>query len=143
MIQILLPLTIPTNPCILKLKAKGKYLIAKTHNILWLSNELPRQYERLVQGKLPITGIYYSLLDYCFQNHINQIDVEVLYTDVSGYQCLKFELEYLTNNYGKRNCLNKNKLPHVPKTPLTGKGATWLTVPESLNYQKLLKKKGF
>jgi hypothetical protein len=143
MIQISLPITIPTNPCILKIKAKGKYLIAKTHNILWLSSELPRQYERLKEGKLPTTGLYYSLLAYCYQNSIPAIEIEVLFTDVNGYQCLKFELEYLTKHYGKRNCLNKNRLPHVPKTPLTGKGATWLTVTESLNYQKLLKKKGF
>ena len=139
--QITLPLSLPTNPSILKIRCGGKYYIAKTHNILWFSNELPRQYDRYFNGTLPENGLYYPLIKYAFERSYD-LTFEVLFTDVSGYQILKFELDYLLKHFGKKTCLNQNKLPHIPKTQLNGTGAVWLQPSEEMNYRKLLKKKG-
>jgi hypothetical protein len=66
--------------------------------------------------------------------------VEVLFTTINGYEALKYELSLLEEWFGKKECLNKNNIPHIPKTIMAKKGANWLTQNQALNFRKLLTK---
>lgn len=143
-IKVILPSTIPIGACILKIVIGKKYYIAKTHNILWLGNEIEREVNKFQNDKAAnLNKLYAPIVVYAVTQRLN-IVFNVLFESTSGYQCMKFELEQLEKNFGKKNCLNQNNIPHIPKTvltsPLRPNGYVWLSVNDEINFRKLLSK---
>lgn len=143
-IKVILPSTIPVWACILKIVAGKKYYIAKTHNIQWLGHEIEREVTKFQNDKAAnLNKLYAPIVMYAVTKRLN-IVFNVLFESISGYQCMKFELEQLEKNFGKKNCLNQNNIPHIPKTvltsPLRPNGYVWLSVNDEINFRKLLSK---
>jgi hypothetical protein len=143
-IKVTLPSTKPIGACILKIMVGKKYYIAKTHNIEWLGHEIEREVVKFQNDKLAnLNKLYAPIVVYAVTNNLN-IVFNVLFESTSGYQCMKFELEQLEKNFGKKNCLNQNNIPHIPKTAITSpnrpNGYVWLTANDEINFRKLLKK---
>ena len=129
---------------VVKIKVGGKIYIAKTHNQIWLANELVNMYGKYQRELLKEDNLYYPVIKYAVSKGIQEIYFETLYSNVSGYRVLVYELEMLAKYFGKRNCLNANNVPYVPKTNYERPGAyTWLQRNEELNYTKQLKKWDF
>jgi hypothetical protein len=129
---------------VVKLKAGDKYVITKTGNIEWLCRELGNTLARYVDGQLPKDNLYYKLVKHIFDFGIKDITVQFLFNSDSGYEVLKFEQDQLDKFYGKKACLNIHRTSYMPRTvnkdqiPIS----LWLKVNESLNFYKLLKKRG-
>ena len=147
-ITVLLPKDIPDmtdrfglrNISILMLTCGEKYYIAKTANPSWMIDEIKATYGRYLRDGIHETNLFYPLIRYMHKENNHTLKVEVLFTSTNGYQVLKFELEQLAQHFGNKNCLNKNNVPHIPKTVRAKKGSNWLTVNEELNFRRLLKK---
>ena len=147
-LKVLLPATIPPienefgfrNISVLRLSCNEKYYIAKTANPSWMIEEIKTVYGKYQRGGILETNLFYPLVKYIYSHAIHVIKVEVLFTSTNGYEVLKYELEQLVEHFGTKDCLNKNNIPHIPKTVRAKKGANWLTVNEDLNFRKLLKK---
>lgn len=131
------------NISILKITCEDKFYIAKTVNITWLIEEIKTVYGKYLRGGVLETNLLYPLVKYVYRHEIHKIKIEVLFTTINGYQALKFELEHLMQWFGKRECLNKNNIPHIPKTVYAKKGSNWLTQNQALNFHKLLTKYEF
>lgn len=129
---------------IVKVKVGGKFYIAKTHNIKWFEHELRRELDKIMLDSFAKPNkLYQPIIEYAISKDY-PIVIELIYSNVSGYKAMKYELELLAKHYGKKNCLNENNIPHIPKTPITSplkpNGYTWLSVNDEINFRKLLKK---
>jgi hypothetical protein len=143
-IKVILPTTKPKAACILKIKVGTKYYIAKTHNIEWLGHEIERDVLKFQNDKAAkLNNLYVPIVKFAVTKQQN-IVFDVLFESTSGYQCMKYELQQLAKSFGKRDCLNQNNIPHIPKTPLTSpnrpNGYVWLSVNDEINFRKLLSK---
>lgn len=152
MLQIKLPKELPPledkatkkrNISILKITCEDKFYIAKTVNPAWMVEEIKNVYGKYQRNGVLETNLFFPLVKYIYRHEIHKIKVEVLLTTTNGYQALKFELEQLIQHFGKPQCLNRNNIPHIPKTEVAKKGSGWLTMNQSLNFRKLLTKYKF
>jgi hypothetical protein len=151
MLQVKLPNDLPAledkkgnrNISIIKIICEDKFYIAKTVNIEWFIEEVRSVYGKYQRNGVLETNLLYPLVKYIYSHDIHKIKVEVLLTTINGYQALKYELELLMQWFGKKECLNKNNIPHIPKTVVAKKGSNWLTQNQSLNFRKLLTKYEF
>ena len=84
----------------------------------WRNKDSVSKYQR--NGVLE-TNLFFPLVKYIYKHEIHKIKVEVLLTTTNGYQALKFELEQLVQYFGKPQCLNRNNVPHIPKTEVAKK----------------------
>lgn len=147
-LTVLLPKTIPPienefgfrNVSILMLTCGEKYYIAKTANPSWMIEEIKTSYGRYMKDLLPKDNLFYPLINFMYKQDNHTVKVEVLFTSTDGYHVLKFELDQLIQHFGTKNCLNKNNVPHIPKTKRAKKGSNWLTVNQELNFRRLLTK---
>lgn len=147
-LQIKLPKDLPSlldksgkpNVNILKITCEDKFYIAKTINIEWMIGEIKKCYGKYLRGGIYETNLFYPLIRYIYSHEIHKMKVEVLLTTTNGYNALKFELQQLEEWFGKKECLNKNNIPHIPKTVVAKTGANWLTQNQALNFRKLLTK---
>lgn len=136
------------NRSVIKIVCGDKYIVTKCGSIEWLCKELDNSISRYrvsVSSKSIYKGLskdslYYKFIKYCIDNDIKELELSVLFSSENGYDVLKFELEFLTINFGKRECLNINNIPYIPKTIHAKKGSNWLTQNQYLNIMKLLKK---
>ena len=150
MINILLPKTLPPvedymgrrQISVLKLSCGDKFLITKSSNPTWMVDEIKKTYNKYLDkdSGIYVTNLFYPLLKYMYKEQIHTVKVEVLFTSIDGYAVLKYELEQLIANFGTKDCLNENNIPHIPKTVLQAKGSNWLTQNQALNFRKLLSK---
>jgi hypothetical protein len=147
MLRIKLPKTIPPleqdgnrNVSILKITSRDKFIIFKTVNIEWMIKEIKSTYGKFIRKGILETNLFYPLIKHIYGHETHDIKIEILLTTTDGYQALKFELEQLIKHFGTKECLNKNNVPHIPKTVVAKKGSDWLTQNEALNFRKLLTK---
>jgi len=151
MLQIKLPKQIPPfvdkngnrNISIVKITCEDKFYIAKTVNIEWLIKELKSVYGKFHRLGIYETNLFYPLVKYVYTHDIHKINIDILFTSTNGYHALKYELEQLIKWFGKKECLNQNNIPHIPKTVVAKKGSSWLTQNQALNFRKLLTKYEF
>lgn len=136
-----LPAAIPDTRCVFAIKCGPNIYIGKTSNLEWLANELKTTYGKYHRLGIPEGNLYYPLIKcYTGRKDVKRLEIEVLFASDNGYDILKFELEQLEMHFGQKYCLNKNNIPHLPKTVANKKGSNWLTENERLNFQKLLSK---
>lgn len=148
MLQFILPKQIPPfedadgnrNVVILKLICGTKFYIAKTVNIEWMVDQIRRVYGKYHRGGIQETDLFYPLVRYVCKQDVQKIKIEILLVTTNGYEALKFELGFLEEFFGKKDCLNLNNIPHIPKTTYAKKGSNWLTMNQALNFRKLLTK---
>lgn len=142
MITFKLPQEIPSTRCVFKITIGEKFYIGKTSNLLFTKTELQKVYGKYVRRDVGVleTNLFYPLAKEIFKHEKAVVVIEVLFASENGYSILKFELEQLAEYYGQKNCLNQNKIPHIPKTIVAKKGSNWLTQNEALNFRKLLTK---
>lgn len=151
MLRIKLPKSIPPledksgdrNINIIKITSRDKFIIFKTVNIEWMISEIQSTYGKYNRNGVLETNLFYPLIKHVYGHEIHDIKVEILLTTTNGYEALKFELEQLIEHFGTKPCLNKNNIPHIPKTVVAKKGSNWLTQNEALNFRKLLLKYEF
>lgn len=129
---------------VVKVKAGDKFVITKTGNIEWLCRELSTSLARYINNQLPKDNLYYKLSKYIFDYGINDIKIEFLFNSENGYEILKFEQDQLDKDHKKKGCLNLYRTAYMPRTknPEGIPISLWLKVNESLNFYKLLKKRG-
>jgi hypothetical protein len=147
MLTVLLPKEIPPfenelgqrNKYVLRLSCGEKFYIAKTINYSWMIEEIKKTYSKYLKVGIPENNLFYPLIRHLYKHEISTIKVEVLFASTNGYQVLKFELQQLADHFGKKDCLNQNNIPHIPKSMRAKKGSNWLSVNEELNFRKLLK----
>jgi len=135
-----LPKDIPTTVSIIKVNCEGKFYIAKVSNIDWFEKELQKTYGKYIRIGIPESNLYYPLIKHLYKQDRPKVSIEVLYTSDNGYKLLKFELEQLQEHFGKKDCLNLNNIPYIPKTVVAKTGSNWLTQNQALNFRKLLTK---
>lgn len=128
---------------ILKIICEDKFYIAKTINIPWMVKELQKNYGKYLRGGIYETSLFYPLVKYIYSHEAHKLKIEVLFTTTNGYEALKYELGLLEEWFGKKQCLNKNNIPYIPKTVVAKKGSNWLTQNQALNFRKLLTKYEF
>ncbi len=130
--------------CVIKMICGGKYYIGRCLNFEFLTTELLTLYKRyLYRSGIREDNLYFPLLEHIVKNNIQAVEIVILFKSESGYEVLKEELNQLVLHYGKRNCLNKNNVPHVPKFKTPKSPNKWLTHNEYLNFMKLLNKYDF
>lgn len=127
--------------CVIKIAVGGKYFIGRSLNFEFIDRELRDVLKRYKykQGVWE-TNLFYPVVKYIVDKSIEFVQVEILFKSESGYEILKEELRQLELNFGKRNCLNQNNIPHVPKFKTAKSTSKWLTHNEFLNFKKLLSK---
>lgn len=147
MLNIKLPRELPAievkgkrNVSIIRISCGDKFYIAKTVNLEWVVKEIKKVYGKYHRAGILETNLFYPLVKYVYTRDIHVIKMEVLFTSTNGYFVLKYELEQLMEHFGKKDCLNLNNIPHIPKTEVAVKGSNWLTMNQSLNFRKLLTK---
>lgn len=128
------------NISILKITCEDKFYIGKTIDIEWMAGEIRKVYGKYLRQGVREDNFYYPLVKYVYRHDLHKIKIEILLTTTNGYSALKYELEQLKEWFGKPDCLNKNNIPHIPKTVVAKKGANWLTQNQALNFRKLLTK---
>lgn len=129
------------NKYVFKIVAENKFYIARTSNFNFFDEEIRKTHRRYSVGNgIPETNQYYNLIKYMVSKGCEKLEVELLFTDESGYKVLKNEIEQLSIHYGKSNCANMNNVPNVPKFKTGENSNKWLTRNEYLNFMKLLKK---
>lgn len=140
MIKFKLPSVIPSNVSIIKISCDDKFYIAKTSNILWIEKELQSTFGKYLRIGIPETNLYYPIVRLLYKQEKPKLVIDVLFSSDNGYDVLKFELQMLMEWFGTKDCLNKNNIPHIPKTTVAKKGSSWLTQNQALNFRKLLTK---
>lgn len=130
--------------CVIKMTVGNKYYIGRSLNFEFIEKEL-RDCLKKYQYKKGIweTHLYYPIIKHIVDKGIDVVSVEILFTSESGYEVLKEELNQLSASFGKRNCLNQNNIPYVPKFKTPTSTSKWLTHNEFLNFKKLLTKYEF
>lgn len=129
------------NISIVQILAEDKFYITKTANIDFLVTAFRKAYRKyFYRGGVSSSDMFYPLLRHIDRHKIDRLKIEVLFSSTNGYLVLKYELEYLMEWFGKKECLNENNIPHIPKTVYAKKGSNWLTMNQSLNFRKLLTK---
>lgn len=124
---------------VIKITAGEKFIITKCGGLEWLRKEISSTYGKYQRRGIADDNFYIKLIQYCYKNQINKLIFEVVYNDENGYNVLKKELELLQENFGKKDCLNINNIPYIPKTIHAKQGSNWLKQNEYLNFMKLLK----
>ena len=134
----------PTNRSVIKVTVGEKYYIAKASSVIGFVKEMDAQHRRAFRPGDRTKNLYWPIV----AEMIKQPDpenpvmtIEPLFSSNNGYLVLKFELEQLSKHFGKKNCINANNVPYVPKTTASAQAnkSTWLTPNELMNYSKLLK----
>jgi hypothetical protein len=138
MLNINLPEEIPPTRSVFVAKVNKKMYIGKTSNLEWLAAELKNTYGKYTRLGIPENNLFYPLLKYYHESGAEEMKIDVLFYSEKGYDILKFELEQLQDHFGKAYCLNKNHIPHIPKTIRAIKGSNWLTEADRMNFAKLL-----
>lgn len=134
------------SKCVIKITVGDKFYIGRSANLSFVNKELRsvyKKYKYAFNGGVSEDNLFYPIVKHMVDKGIEFIEIEILYESHSGYEVLKEELRLLQENFGKRACLNKNKLPHLPqtfKTSTTQNRNRWLTHNEWLNFKKLLNK---
>ena len=140
MINFKLPKDIPSTRCVFKLTVGEKFYIGKASNILFIKTEIQKVYGKYLRGGITEDNLFYPVVKELHKQDKPTLELEVMYQSDNGYNLLKHELEQLEEYFGTKNCLNKNNIPHIPKTVAMKKGSNWLTQNEALNFRKLLTK---
>ena len=128
------------NLHVIRIGAGGKFFIIKSTNIEWTIEEIRRALGKYQRGGVLETNLFYPFVKWVFKENITKTVIDILFTTTDGYQVLKYELEQLSEHFGKKECLNGNNIPHVPHTIRAKKGSSWLTDNQRMNYFKLLSK---
>ena len=145
------PKTNPEGVSVVKLSIGDKFFITKTSNILFLEEEIRRAFVRYsYRGGISNDNLYLPVIKLLHnQSKINDkgnctLYCDVLFTSDNGYRVLQRELEYLLGYVGTKHCLNKNKVPYIPKTRKKSEtdSKKWLTLNQKLNFYRLIKKAG-
>ena len=125
--------------CVIKVKAGRKYYIGRSLNFDFILKELQLLYNRYKyrQGVWD-DNLYLPIIQHVVERNLPEVEIEILFQSESGYQVLKEELRQLETHFGKRDCLNRNDTPYVPKFKTPSSPNKWLTHNEFLNFKKLL-----
>ena len=140
MITFKLPIDIPTQKSVFKLSIGDKFYIGKTSNLLFIKSEIQTVYGKYLRGGVLESNLFYPVVKELHKYEKPILFIEILFESDNGYSVLKYELEQLEEHFCSKNCLNKNNIPHIPKTVVAKKGSNWLTQNEALNFRKLLTK---
>ncbi len=124
---------------IVKVSFGDFYVITKCGSIDWLIHELNTTLSKYKKQGVNKDNLYIRFVEKVHKLDFKKGVIEVLYQSDNGYDLLKKELELLIEHYGKRNCMNSNNIPYIPKTIHANKGSNWLKQNEYLNFMKLLK----
>ena len=124
---------------IVKVSCGDFYVITKCGSIEWLVSELNTTLSKYKKQGVNKDNLYIRFIEKVHKLDFKKGVIEVLYQSDNGYDLLKKELELLIEHYGKRNCMNSNNIPYIPKTIHAKKGSNWLKQNEYLNFMKLLK----
>lgn len=125
---------------VIKITCNDKYIITKCGSLEWLCKELSNTFGKYQRKGIDANNIYCKFVKYCYDNSIHKVHIECLFSSDNGYDVLKFELDKLSEVFGKKECLNTLNIPYIPKTIHAKKGSNWLTQNQYLNFMKLLKK---
>lgn len=120
-----------------------RFWIGHTTSFIWMEQHLRKLFFKLHDDGVPAGELYLPIVKAASKMERPAINLKVEFTHESGYQVLKTELEMLIEWFGKRECLNVNNIPYIPKTTHAKTGSKWLTQNEGLNFRKLLKKYEF
>lgn len=132
---------------VIKIVAGDKYYITKTKNIDWLVGArgvIRTAYVHYsYRGGIKSDNIYLPLVKHMYDNKITNLFVDVLYNNTDGYKVLQMEALLLSEDFGKKNCLNPNKEPYIPKlkTSNPATDSKWLTLDQVGNYNRHVKPK--
>ena len=129
----------PAKRMIVKVTANDKYIITKCGVLAQLCYTLHQTYRRYCKNGIWDQDFYFKYVKHCHESQPKKVVIEVLYSDDNGYNILKKELELLQEHFGKKECLNMNNIPYIPKTTHAAKGSNWLKPNEYLNFMRLLK----
>lgn len=140
MITFKLPKELPSTVCVFQITIADKYYIGKSSNLLFVKNEIQSTYGKYNRKGLLETNLFYPIAKEIHKHEKPLVDIKVLFASSNGYDVLKFELQQLSEHFGKQGCLNLNNIPHIPKTVVAKKGSNWLTQNQALNFRKLLTK---
>ena len=124
---------------IVKVSCGDYYMITKCGAIEWLEKELNKTFSSYTNQGVHKDNLHLKFIEKCHKLGFNKGVIEVLYQTTNGYDLLKKELELLMEHFGKKNCMNSNNIPYIPKTIHANKGSNWLRQNEYLNFMKLLK----
>lgn len=145
------PKTNPEGVSVVKLSVGDKFFITKTSNILFIEEEIRRAFVKYsYRGGISNENMYLPLIKqlYKVKDSSEEGNVvlycDVLFTSDNGYRVLQKELELLLQHVGTKHCLNKNKVPYIPKTRKKSEtdSKKWLTLNQKLNFYRLIKKAG-
>lgn len=138
------PKEMPKHPAVIKLICSDdKFIILKTMNLEFTKTELFKMYGRYHRNGIPETHFLFTLIKHLYKMEVPKVKCEILFQSDNGYYVLKNELEQLIKYFGKRDCLNANNIPYIPKTAHANTGSRWLTQNQALNFRKLLTKYKF
>jgi hypothetical protein len=143
MINIKVPTTIPKEKVsVIKVVAGNKFFIGKTASITWFAGALKEAYGKYVyRNGLREDNMFYPIVKHIHKSGIEDIYIDVIFSSDDGYKVLKSEFEQLSQHFGTKGCINTNNQPIVPKTSYNeANKSKWLTVVQSLNYYKFLKR---
>lgn len=116
-----------------------KYFIVKAKSCLWVEQHLNKLLKSYATSGIDSKDLYFPIVKQIFNTGYYDLQVEFICQSENPYEVIKAEYRALRLHYGKSLCLNKNKLPYVPKYNPTTKMHGWLTVNQFLNYCKLIK----
>lgn len=143
MLTIKLPKFLPKEKIsVIKVICGEQFYICKTASLTWFEQALKKYYGKYAyRNGIREDNMFYEIVKSIYKQKLEIVHIDVIFSSDNGYKALQYELNQLLEHYGSKKCLNDNKLPIVPKTSYNEANAKkWLTVNQSLNYYRYLKK---
>lgn len=143
MLTVKIPKFLPKEKVsVIKVVCGEYFYICKTASLTWFEQALKKYYGKYAyRNGIREDNMFYPIVKSIHKQELETVHIDVLFSSDNGYKVLQFELKELLEHYGSKKCLNSNQLPVVPKTSYNEANKDkWLTLNQSLNYYKHLKK---
>lgn len=143
MLKVITPKNLPKEKVsVIKVICGDKFYIGKTASITWFSEAIKKAYGKYVfRNGLREDNMFYPIVKFIHKAQITDVYIDVIFSSDNGYKVLQTELQQLLQHFGTKHCININNIPIVPKTSYNEEHKDkWLTLPQSLNYYRYLKK---
>lgn len=120
--------------------AGAKYFIVKAKTCQWVEMHLNKLLKAYATTGIDSKDLYFPIVKYIFNSGYYDVMVNFICQSTNPYEVIKAEYRALQLHVGKSRCLNKEKIPYVPKYNPKTKMHGWLTVNQFLNFCRLVKK---
>lgn len=142
-LKVHIPKILPQEKAsVIKVIVGNKFYIGKTASITWFADALRKYYGKYAyKNGIREDNMFYPIIKQIYKDKLEDVHIDILFSSNDGYKVLKNEFNELKQHFGTNRCLNVNNYPIVPKTSYNEANKDkWLTLVQSLNYYKFLKK---